>query len=176
MTTSHSNIFATFETGFKDDRDEPSLDLETIRRCSLIITANSAGISEISKPLSDRGAQIRWFSATQAIAVFPSPMAASNAAKQKTTIIRLLLLSEIAADISAECNRYFKMDSWLIEKTKKNNFSAATAMYASIKPERDAQVATRLIGAHLGVRVPKKVTAESVKAPHIAPLVDAWDD
>ena len=88
MTTSHSNIFATFETGFKDDRDEPSLDLETIRRCSLIITANSADISEIlrdsaSKPLSDRGAQIRWFSSTQAIAVFPSPMAASNAAKQK---------------------------------------------------------------------------------------------
>ena len=68
------------------------------------------------------------------------------------------------------------MDSWLIEITKNNNFSAATAMYASIKPERDTQVATRLIGAHLGVRLPKKAAAESIKAPPIAPLVDAWDD
>ena len=107
MATSRSNISAAFKTGDNDDPDEPGLDLKTIRRCSLIITANSADISEIlrdsaSKPLSDRGAQIRWFSSTQAIAVFPSPMAASNAAKQKTTIIRLQLLSEIATDISAE--------------------------------------------------------------------------
>ena len=53
-----------------------------------------------------------------------------------------------------------------------NHSPVIAEMYGAIKPERDTRVANRMIGAALGVRVPKAAAAP-VKA---APVVDAWDD
>ena len=68
--------------------------------------------------------------------------------------------------------------------------AAAQSLYDSIKPERDSRVANRLIGAALGIRLPKpppsKGTANTSRGAGAAasgknrcsspPRIDAWDD
>ncbi len=61
-----------------------------------------------------------------------------------------------------------------------NVFLAARENFVISKPERDSTVANRLIGAALGIRLPKNLTsgasAASAKRAPSPVREDAWDD
>lgn len=59
-------------------------------------------------------------------------------------------------------------------------FTVGRELHVDLKPERDARVANRMIGAALGIRVPRKApettpsVAPSMKKPAVE--YDSWDE
>lgn len=104
------------------------------------------------------GAVVRWIGKSECILAFPTEknMTASLASATRGSLYSMMKISEIPDNSS-----YFKV---------------AAEMQAELKPEHDARVANRMIGAALGIRVPPKSAPQAAPADKPKPVVDSWDD
>lgn len=138
---------------------------ETLDRRTLLISGLSSAESEASRSRQlgvffDYGAQVRWFG-TECMLAFPTERQTINAieaAAKSRGVMRTSRISELEADRRSS---YYRL---------------AAEMHEELKPERDSRVANRLIGAALGIKMPKKKESAPVVEKPKAPVVDAWDD
>jgi hypothetical protein len=109
------------------------------------------------KPYCDKGAIVRWVSTVEAILVFPTESIAKLAfSLEKNSLLKIISLQE-TDDVEAE-----------------KFFAVSTEIYNGLKPERDCRVANRMIGAALGITMPKsRPMPVKVNCPK---KEDAWDD
>mmetsp|Transcript_27782 Transcript_27782/g.26594 ORF Transcript_27782/g.26594 Transcript_27782/m.26594 type:complete len:414 (-) Transcript_27782:192-1433(-) len=137
----------------------------SVQKCSFVVTGLPPDLPEYSKdrflqPFVDKGALVNWISSIEAIIVFPTEILAKTAlAIQKSSFLKVVSLQDIE---DAETERFL---------------TVSTEMYNTLRPERDCRVANRMIGAALGVRLPKRMTQDATKLRSKSPKKeDAWDD
>jgi hypothetical protein len=158
-----------------DDRYVPPaefLEDHSVRRCSIVVRGIPAHFPDFSKeamlqPFIERGAAIRWISPTEALLVLPSSGALRAArAAPHNSLLTMISLDEMEEE---EAKDFTKVSSEMLE---------------SIKPERDTRVANRMIGAALGIAIPRRAatTGSAAAGPQkksrasSPPKQDAWDD
>eukprot|EP01032_Pedospumella_encystans_P007835 gene7835-9343_t len=140
---------------------------DTIQQCTLVLSGVPTDMSElarsnITRAYADKGATIKWTSNNECLLMFKTEKAAMQMVPSSgASIFRVIRLQDMSGAL------------------KEDLVSAARENFVITKPERDSTVANRLIGAALGIRLPKNLTSSASAAAKRAPSPvreDAWDD
>lgn len=150
--------------------EEGADDEDYYKKCSFVVKGLPPELPDYSKDkflkqYTDLGAVVKWLSTSEAIIVFQSESIAKTALLiKKNSLIQIISLVELDK----------------IEGEK--FFTVSTEMYKIFRPERDSRVASRMISAALGVKLPKNLSEKPrTKSPKkevvdVVKKVDAWED
>lgn len=165
-----------------DFRD--TIDDSRLIACCLVISgfpsdmADRAKESEISKFI-ELGALWKWLGPRDCVLIFMNETTARRALSFKTKSNRYEPIPFSESIYNDGQNLACKFEMHFICINFINGFlsSAIRELHATLKPERDSRVANRLIGAALGVRMPRKPKpSESEAVNQLDNIPDAWDD